>query len=85
MDGHAINHRYLHAFKGTKIEETCTKMMDLFYLYNNSPRKLRDRELAEILKLQVKKPTKAHGTRWDHTDWMPLKHSSKAMKSSVAI
>ena len=39
--------------------------MDLFYLYNNSPKKLRDlRELAEILELQVKKPKKAHGTRW---------------------
>ena len=66
---HCLSHRLelslRDAFKGTTIDTVCDKLMDLYYVYQNSPKKLRElRVLADVLDLQIKKPKKAHGTRW---------------------
>ena len=53
------------AFAGTYIDEVCTTLMNLYYLYQNSPKRLRElKQIAEIMDEQVLKPEKVHGTRW---------------------
>ena len=66
---HCLKHRLelnvRDAFKKTHIENVGSGIMDLYYLYQNSPKKLRElRELAYVLEQQVRKSKKSHGTRW---------------------
>ena len=53
------------AFKGTFFDEVDTMLIKLFYLYQKSPKRLRElREFSEIFEKTVPKPAKAGGTRW---------------------
>lgn len=65
---HCFNHRLelaaQDAFKGTFFDEVDTMLTKLFYLYQKSPKRLRElREFSEIFERSVPKPAKAGGTR----------------------
>ena len=66
---HCFNHRLelaaQDAFKGTFFDEVDTMLTKLFYLYQKSPKRLRElHEFSEIFEKSVPKPAKAGGTRW---------------------
>ena len=66
---HCFNHRLelavRDAFLGTYYTEVFTTFTQLYYLYNNSPKRLRElAALADVMEAHIVKPRKAHGTRW---------------------
>ena len=66
---HCLSHRLelslRDAFKGTTIDSVCDKLMDLYYVYQTQSQILWElRVLADVVDPQIKKPKKAHGTRW---------------------
>ena len=66
-----------NAFKKTYFENISEMLMAMYYLYHNSPKRLRQfKELADILVEQVKLPQKAHGTRW-------VQHKQRAILSFI--
>ena len=76
---HCLNHRLelsaKDAFKKTYMDEISTMLTSLYYVYEKSPKRLRElRNMGDILEDAVKKTEKAHGTRW-------LQHKSRALKS----
>ena len=78
---HCLNHRLelaaIDAFAKTYMDEVSSMLVDLYYLYGKSPKRLRQlRELGEILEEAVRKPERAHGTKW-------LQHRSRALKSLI--
>ena len=75
---HCFNHRLelaaKDAFKNTYLDEVSNMLMNIYYVYHKSPKRLRDlRTVAEEMDEQVTKPEKAHGTRW-------LQHKKRAVK-----
>ena len=76
---HCLNHRLelavKNAFANTYMDEVSSMLTNLYYVYENSPKRLRElKTLADILEEAVRKPEKAHGTRW-------LQHKSRAVRS----
>ena len=76
---HCLNHRLelsaKDAFSKTYMDEISTMLMNLFYVYEKSPKRLRElRNFADVMDEHVRKPEKAHGTRW-------LQHKSRALQS----
>ena len=66
---HCLNHRLELAVKDalgkTYFEEVTNILTSLYYLYNNSPKRLRElRALGAVLEENINKPRKCHGTRW---------------------
>ena len=76
---HCFNHRLelaaKDAFSETYLDEISPMLMNIYYMYHKSPKRLRDlQSLAEQLDETVVKPQKAHGTRW-------LQHKKNAIKA----
>ena len=66
---HCFNHRLelavKDAFAGSYYTELFKIFTQIYYLYNNSPNRLRElAALAAAMEAHVVKPRKAHGTRW---------------------
>ena len=75
---HCFNHRLelgvKDCFANTAFEKIDTMLIKLYYLYQISPKRLRElRTVAEALDQCIPKPTKACGTRW-------INHKYNAMK-----
>ena len=75
---HCFNHRVelalKDAFKTTAFLEIEVMLSKLYYLYQKSPKRLRElRELSDAYEKSLPKPTKCNGTRW-------IDHKFNAMK-----
>ena len=78
---HCLNHQLelatKSAFSKTFMDDVASVLMNLYYVYEKSPKRLRElRELADILEESIRKPEKAHGTRW-------LQHKSRALNPLI--
>ncbi len=76
---HCMNHRLelsaKDAFSNTFLNEVSTMLVNLHFVYENSPKRLRElRNVAEIMEERIRKPERATGTRWGQ-------HKSRAIKS----
>jgi len=76
---HCMNHRLelsaKDAFSNTFLNEVSTMLVNLHFVYENSPKRLRElRNVAEIMEERIRKPERATGTRW-------AQHKSRAIKS----
>ena len=74
---HCLNHRLelgvKDALAKTYIDEISAMLVNLYYVYENSPKRLRElKSIGEIMEESVNKPVKAQGTRW-------LQHKSRAL------
>ena len=77
---HCLNHRLelaaKNAFSKTYMEDVSQMLMDMYYVYEKSCKRLRElKELANAMEEAVRKPEKA-GTRW-------LQHKSRALRSLI--
>ena len=69
---HCFNHclelAVKDSFKGTYFNEVDKMLTKLYYLYQKSPKRLKElREFGNAFDKSIPKPTKAYGTRWiDH-------------------
>lgn len=75
---HCVSHRLelsiADAVKSTFFSEISEMLLKLFYLYKNSPKKMRQLAgIADAMEMDISSPTKATGTRW-------LEHKIRAMK-----
>lgn len=66
---HCFNHRFelaiKYAFRNTFFDEIDTLLTKIYYLYRQSPKRLRElREFSDIYEKSVLKPSKTNGTRW---------------------
>lgn len=66
---HCLSHRLelalKSAFSGTYMDELCELLISLYYLYHNSPKRMRGLEdLAKVMDVNIRKPVRAQGTRW---------------------
>ena len=78
---HCMNHRLelaaKSAFADTYMEEVSQLLMNLYYTYEKSPKRLREfKAMADLMEDHVRKPEKASGTRW-------VQHKSRAVKSLI--
>ena len=78
---HCLNHQLElatnAAFSKTFMDDIASVLMDLYYVYEKSSKRLRElRELGDIMDETIRKPERAHGTRW-------LQHKSRALKSLI--
>ena len=80
---HCLNHRLelaaKNTFAKTYMDNVSKLLMDMYYVYEKSSKRLRElKELGSTCSLEdaVRKPEKAHGTRW-------LQHRSRALKSLI--
>ena len=65
------------AFSSSYLNEVATMLVNLQFVYENSPKRLRElRSLAEIMEEYIRKPHRATGTRW-------AQHKSRAIKSLI--
>ena len=76
---HCMNHRLELAAKDACItsflDEISTMLLNLHYMYEKSPKRLRELQmLAELMEESIHKPDKANGTRW-------LQHKSRALST----
>lgn len=76
-----MNHRLelaaKDAFSSTYFNEVATMLINLHFVYENSPKRLRElRSLADIMEECIRKPERATGTRW-------AQHKSRAIKSLI--
>ena len=65
---HCLNHRLelgvKDALAKTNIDEISAMLVNLYYMYENSPKRLRElKSIGEIMEESVNKPVKAQGTR----------------------
>ena len=79
---HCFNHRLelgvKDAFAKTNIDEISTMLENLYYVYKNSPKGLRElKSIGEIMEESINKPGKAQGTRW-------LQHKSRALHTLLS-
>ena len=79
---HCLNHRLELAVKNaltkTYMDEITTMLTNLYYVYENSPKRLRElKAIGEIMDTTANKPEKAHGTRW-------LQHKSRALHTLLS-
>ena len=78
---HCMNHHLelaaKDAFSNTYLNEVSTMLVNLHFVYEKSPKRLRElRSLAEVMEEHIKKPDRATGTRW-------VQHKSRALKSLI--
>ena len=78
---HCLNHRLelaaKNGFAKTYMDDVSTLLMDMYSVYKNSSKRLRElKELGSSLEDAVRKPKEAPGTRW-------LQHKSRALKSLI--
>ena len=78
---HCFNHRLelsvRDAFAQSPVDDVIDMLRQLYYLYRNSPKRLRElKDLADIMAMQVRKPKKACGTRW-------VQHKLEAAQSLI--
>ena len=78
---HCLNHRLKFAVKDaftkTYMDEVSTMLVDLYYVYEKSPKCLRElKAMGNVLEESVGKPEKVHGTRW-------LQYKSRALSSLI--
>ena len=76
---HCTNHRLELAAKDacstSFLDEISTMLLNLHYMYEKSPKRLRELQiLAELMEESIRKPDKANGTRW-------LQHKSCALST----
>ena len=79
---HCSNHRLelaaKDAFGKTYLEDISTMLINIYYVYTKSPKRLRDlHSVAEEMEEHIIKPQKAHGTLW-------LQHKKKAVKALIS-
>ena len=77
-----LNHRLELGVKGaftkTYIDEISAMLVNLYYVYKNSPKRLRElKSIGEVMEESVNKPRKAQGTRW-------LQHKSRALHTLLS-
>ena len=79
---HCFNHRLelvaQDAFKGTFFDKVDAMLTKLFYLYQKSPKRLR--EFSEIFEKSVPKPAKAGGDKMDWPQNVGFKHCSSELR-----
>ena len=76
---HCMNHRLELAAKDacstSFLDEISTMLLNLHYMYEKSPKRLRELQMiAELMEESIRKPDKANGTRW-------LQHKSRALST----
>lgn len=84
---HCFNHRLELAvkdsFSRTYFDDIIEILTQLYYLYHNSPKRTGElEELASIMETQIRKPQKAHGTRWVQHK---LRATQSLLKSYVVV
>ena len=80
---HCVSHKLelsiADALKSTLFSEINEMLVKVYYLYKNSPKKMRQLTgLGEALKMAVSTPVKANGTRW-------LEHKLRALNWKARI
>ena len=66
---HCLNHRLelgvKDALRKTYIDEVSSMLINLYYVYEKSPKRLRElRSVGEVMEESINEPEKAQGTRW---------------------
>ena len=66
---HCLNHRLKFAVQGaftkTYMDEVATMLVDIYYVYEKSPKSLRElKAMGNVLEDSVRKLKKAHGAIW---------------------